>query len=104
MITYECGKCGIDFAVTELKKPKCFYCGATKNHAVTKKQKLTSEVMAERMKLVSNRMMESLKKAYEVKPDDVDEKGLLEAMHKAKHLRDGIHQMEFKESEEKPEK
>lgn len=100
MITYQCGQCGMDFAIGELQKPKCFYCEATENHTVIKKQKLTPEVMAERLKLVTDRMMENLKKAYEVKPDDMDEEELLETMGKAKDLRDRVQKMKFKEPEE----
>ena len=55
--------------------------------------------MAERLKLVSDRMMENLKGAYDVKPDDADEEELLEVMAKAKKFRDHLHDLELKDPE-----
>ena len=88
MITYLCNKCGFDFAITELHKPKCFYCGSSKDWKIVKKQKINMKVMAERMKLVNDRLMSSLKGAYEVgkKDDDFNEDVMLDVMSRAKKL------------------
>ena len=100
IITYQCQSCGFDFAMSELDKPKCFYCEETKNYTIIKKQELTPEVMAKRMKLVSDRLMENLKGAYDTKPDDVDEEELLQALAKAKKFREKIHGLKLKEPED----
>lgn len=93
MITYICPKCGFDFARTEAEKPVCFYCDNTQGHKIVSKKKLTPEVIAERLRITSNRMMENLKKAWEVRPkeirEDPQEEGqMLELLGKAKKLRD----------------
>jgi DNA-directed RNA polymerase subunit RPC12/RpoP len=90
LLTYLCKKCGMDFALSELHKPACFYCGSKQGHELVKKQKLTPKVLADRMKRVADRLVENLKKAYDVKPADADEDQLLEALVKADKLRKGV--------------
>lgn len=102
MVTYVCNKCGQDFARTELDKPVCFYCEAEGDCEIVNKQEITPEIIAERLKLVNERMMENLKKAYMNKPDGVDEDELLEVMSKAKELcqeTDKVWEKKLKEDE-----
>jgi len=98
MITYDCSSCGQDFAVTEFQKPVCFYCQAQVGFTIAKKEKLTPVVMAARLKLVTDRMMENLQKAYAVRPEEVDEQELLSAMKKAKDLKDQINNLSLNDS------
>jgi len=63
IITYQCLNCGFDFALTEKEKPKCFYCESTENYIVIKKEKFTPQAVANRLKISTDRMMESLKGA-----------------------------------------
>ena len=97
MITYLCGKCGMDFAVSDAMVPKCFYCGAKTGYRLIKKQKITPQVIAERLKRVTDRMMENLRKAYGVRPADFDEDKLLAAMAKADKLRKNVQGLKLKQ-------
>lgn len=105
MITYLCPQCGMDFAITELQRPKCFYCQAVNmEFIVTKKQKLTPKVMADRLKLVNDRMMENLQKAYKVgkeSGEDFNEGELIDIMAKAKKLHEGISNLKIKNKKSK---
>ncbi len=96
LLTYLCQKCGMDFGVSDIHTPKCFYCGSKRGHELVKKQKITPQVLAERMKLVTDRMIENLKKAYNVRPADTDEDELLEVLVKADKLRRGVRRLPFK--------
>jgi len=98
IITYLCSNCKMDFAQTEKDKPKCFSCGSTKNIVVIKKERLSPEVMSKRLQLVSERMMENLKKAWQHLPKEYfdDEKMLLEAMVKTKKLSQVIKKIRLK--------
>ena len=107
MITYLCRKCGFDFAITELDKPKCFYCESSKDWEIVKKQKLTPEVMSERLKLVADRMMENLKKAHSAGKEtneEFDETELLKVMAKASKLRKNIQHLKLEKNKIKPNK
>jgi hypothetical protein len=108
MVIYQCLKCGFDFGITEQDKPKCFYCDSTEGYIEIERKKLTPEVLAERMKLVTDRMMENLQKAYKVRPkkanrksDKDSEKELLEVMQKAKDLKQGIDSLKLKKRTKK---
>lgn len=105
MITYLCPQCGMDFAITELQKPKCFCCQAVNmEFIVTKKQKLTPKVMINRLKFVNDRMMENLHKAYmtaKESGEDCNEGELIDIMAKAKKLHDGIDSLETKNKKNK---
>ena len=99
MITYLCKKCGFDFAVTEKQKPKCFYCDSKANFKIIKKQKITPRVIADRLKLVTDRMMDNLKKAYAegTKQEKFEEEGdLLEVMKSAKELKGKVQSLKIK--------
>lgn len=90
----------MDFAITELKKPQCFYCQTLNiEFIVIKKQKLTPKVMADRLKLVTDRMMENLQKAYVVGKEsegDCNTDELIDIMAKAKKLQKGIGELKLK--------
>lgn len=105
MITYLCPQCGMDFAITELQKPKCFYCQVLNiEFIVTKKQKLTPKVMADRLKLVNGRMMENLQKAYECARGDGEDAAadeLIDIMAKAKKLQKGIRSLKLRKRSRK---
>jgi DNA-directed RNA polymerase subunit RPC12/RpoP len=94
MITYFCNNCGFDFAMSELDKPKCFYCGGICDHKIIKKEKITKKVIFNRLKLVNERMMENLRKAYDVRPEELNDEDMdqlmLEALAKGKSLGDMI--------------
>lgn len=89
MITFLCPRCNLDSAMTERDKLKCFGCDNTKNLTIIKKEKLSIEVMAARMKLVNDRLMSSLQGAYFAgkEDDDFDDEAmLLQLMEKAQKL------------------
>lgn len=93
MIIYLCSNCGLDFGRHELEAPVCFNCGAAEDHTVISRQELTPEVIAERVKLTSNRMYENLQKAWDTRPDEIrndpkKEKEFIELLKQAKELRD----------------
>ena len=92
IITYFCQKCGFDFAITELDKPKCFYCDSYKNWKIVKKQKFSLKNLAGRMKLVNERLKSSLKGAYKAgkESNNFDEDLMLDVMNKIKKLEKNV--------------
>jgi len=100
LITLFCQECKLDFAVADTESdPQCFYCESfeefegvkrAKNYVELKREKITPEVMAARLAYVTDRMNSFLKKAYDFRPDDVDEGVLLETMDKGQSLSRGI--------------
>lgn len=105
MVTYLCLKCNIDSARTELDPPECFSCGNMDAALmqILEKKKITPEVMAERLKKVTDRMMENLKAAYFAGKDagdpDFDENQMLELLEKVKEYRDDVQGLELKDPE-----
>ena len=99
MITYLCPHCGFDSGRTELDvPPACFYCDAKTGLVEIKREKLSAEVMANRMKLVTDRMMDNLRKAWGISekewPQDPEQEMLLlETMAKGKKFQDAIEEM-----------
>lgn len=100
LIIYMCHSCGQDCGYTEREKPKCRYCGNTKELTVVSKQRLTRKVMMTRLKEVSGRMMSKLVSAYEGLPKSDEnvvaegkdaEAELLRLMDKVKKFRDKVH-------------
>ena len=112
MMIYRCTKCGQESGMTELKEPMCYYCeeATDPSDLVLVSQKiLTPEVMAERLKAVTDNMMKNLRLAYEARPDDdgsdsesgIDaEHELLKIMAMAKDLSDKVQSLEIKVREE----
>lgn len=105
MVTYLCRQCGADFARLEQEIPECFGCGHSKGHKILSKKECTPEVMAERIRLSTNRMMENLKKAWEVRPKEIREdpkaeKEFLKLLNRAKELRNHTHEAMDKMEEE----
>ena len=82
MIVYLCGKCSFRFGRTELHTPICSYCQARSGFTVVKKEKLTPDAIAERIKESTDNMMNALMGAYKVKPKEIDEKELLKRASK----------------------
>ena len=107
MMVYRCNKCGQESGMTELKEPMCFYCEeATPEDLVLVSQKpLTPEVMAERLKTVTDNMMKNLQHAFESRPDDdefTEETGidaeheLLKIMAMAQDLKEKVQSLELR--------
>ncbi len=93
MIIYYCNHCQIDFGRRENEESVCFFCGSKEHAEFVRKEELTAEVLIERMKILANRALENLQKAYLVRPEDADEGELLDAMVRAKELKDKINQL-----------
>ncbi len=112
MMIYRCTKCGQESGMTELKEPMCYYCeeATDPSDLVLVSQKiLTPEVMAERLKAVTDNMMKNLRLAYEARPEDDEsdsesgidaEHELLKIMAMAKDLSDKVQSLEIKVREE----
>jgi hypothetical protein len=99
LVIYKCERCGQDCGYTERQKPRCRFCGNRKNLTLISKQPITAEVMAARLKEVTDRMMASLISAYEElpkAPENIVEEGkdaeteMLKLMDKAKKLKDKV--------------
>ncbi|HUR29987.1 MAG TPA: hypothetical protein VMZ69_01075 [Saprospiraceae bacterium] len=108
MMVYRCQKCGQESGMTELKEPVCFYCEEAKDPSdfvLVSQKPLTPEVMAERLKTVTDNMMKNLQLAFESRPDDDDVTGetgidaeheLLKIMAMAKELKDKVQSLELR--------
>ncbi len=93
LMTYLCHVCRVDFAVADTQDPVCFYCEKKTEYSLIKKQKLSPKVMADRLKYVTDRMMQALQGAYSKMPkDSTDETEgkLLNIMSKAKKLKEDV--------------
>jgi hypothetical protein len=107
LIIYRCNACGQDSAFTEREDPYCRFCNSTKDLAMISKQVITREVMMARLKVVSDRMMENLTKAYEQLPtvgENIVAEGtdaesmLLHLLAHAKRLRDKLNDLDSKDA------
>src|SRR5687767_4681741 len=65
MIIYMCAECHQDSGFTEHDKPICRYCDSKTEMTLISKVKITPEVMAERLKTVTDRMFSNLQSAFE---------------------------------------
>jgi hypothetical protein len=99
MIVYKCTACGMESGFTELDKPMCRFCDATDGLEMVSKQELTPEVMAARLKAVTDNMMNNLESAFQALPDvdknalgeDVDpEEEMLKLLARVQKFRDQI--------------
>ena len=98
MITYWCPHCSMDSGRTEIDGPYCYFCERTGDLVEMKREKLTREVMFNRIKLSTDRMMDNLRKAHgihekEWPQDEQEEMMLLEALAKGQDLREAIQKM-----------
>lgn len=98
MLTYLCLNCNFDFAISDTDKPRCFYCDAKDGFKLLSREKITPEVIAARLKKVSDRLMDNLKSAYEAGKDDedFDETMMLQVLDKASQLRKKTHSLKLK--------
>jgi hypothetical protein len=105
MVIYSCSDCGHESGFTELDKPVCRACEGTNVSLISRKE-ITSEVMAERLKVTTDNMMKNLQMAFEQlgtvegNPfgDDKDaEAEFLKLMARAKKLRDDVQGLELKD-------
>ena len=115
MMVYRCNKCGQESGMTELREPMCYYCeeATDPSDLVLVSQKLlTPEVMADRLKTVTDNMMKNLRLAYESRPDDDDadpnsdvdaEHELLKIMAMAKELSEKVQSLELRAKSEEEE-
>lgn len=90
----------MDFTRTELDKPVCFYCESSGDFEVIKKEEITPEVIASRLKITTDRIMDNLTKAYfadKDKMDDFEEEELLKIMSKANKFRKRVQALKLKE-------
>ena len=101
MIVYLCGKCGFRFGRTELHTPVCSYCNARTGFTILKKQKLTPEAIAERLKESTDNMMNALMGAFQTRPKEVNEKDLLKLMQKAKTFTQKVQNLPLKKKRKK---
>lgn len=101
MITYWCPHCQKDSGRTEQDEAKCFYCDRTNGLKEIKREKLTKEVMFNRIKTVTDRMMDNLRQAYDIRADDwpgtpEEEMILLEALAEGQDLQKAIEKIRKK--------
>lgn len=112
MIVYKCNHCGQESGYTELDVAKCRYCEATEGLEVVSKQELTAEVMAQRLKAVTDNMMKNLESAFQKLPDvdkdalgkDVDpEEEMLKLLARVQKFRDQVQNLKLKNPDEENE-
>jgi hypothetical protein len=113
MMTYLCASCNMDTAVTENDKPFCRYCDKKTVMTLISKKEITPEVVAERLKTVSDRMFSNLRSAYDSMtdeekaplPGDIDpEKMMLNLLAKAKKFKEDIQKIKLRQPEKKVKK
>src|SRR5688572_24732056 len=106
MLIYLCDSCRLESGYTEQDHPVCRYCNEKTNMELISKQKLTAEVMAARLKKVTDSMFSNLVSAFESMTEedkkhfseDVDpEKEMLLLLDQVKKLKDDVQALELKE-------
>jgi len=109
MMIYRCEACKMDSGFTENEKPFCRYCDDKTEMKLISNKEITPEVMAQRLKELSDRMFSSILSVFEgmseedkaAFPEDEDpEKMMLELLAKAKKFKEDIQKIKLK----KPEK
>ena len=109
MMIYLCSSCGLESGCTEKDKPFCYYCNARTSMKLISKKELTPEVMAARLKKVTDSMLSNIQSAFETMTEedkklfseDVDpEKEMLLLLDKVKKLKDDIQSLELKVQED----
>lgn len=108
MIVYKCSTCGQESGYTELDVPSCRYCKIEDSLEMISKKELTPEVMAERLKAVTDNMMKNIESAYQTLPeyekgttgDSDPEEELLKLMAKMQKFRDQVQNLKLKASDE----
>jgi DNA-directed RNA polymerase subunit RPC12/RpoP len=110
MIIYKCEACGQESGFTELDSPQCRYCKSEEHMVVVSKQELTPEVMAARLKAVTDNMMKNMESAFQTLPEqpkdvlgeNVDsEAEMLRLMARMQKLRDQLQNLDLKNRNEK---
>jgi hypothetical protein len=101
MITYLCPRCHLDSGRTELDPPLCYMCDSGEGLIEISREPLSREVMFNRMKICSDRMIDNLRKAYDVAEgdwpkDDEQELMLLEAMARGQDIHEALQELRGK--------
>lgn len=113
MVIYECAECKRDSGFTEDEKPLCRYCHHETKMREVSKEKITPELMTQRLKDLSSRMMLNMQAAYETMtesdkasfPEGRDpEKEMLLILDKLQKLHDAVNKLELKEPVTAPDK
>lgn len=109
MVIYRCNSCNQESGFTELDEPVCRYCDANGSMGLVSKKELTAEVMAARLKEVSDNMMKNLESAFQVLPDldkdalgeNTDHEGeMLKLLARVQKFRDQIQKLELRDPDD----
>lgn len=111
MVIYRCKTCTLESGYTEQDVPKCRYCDEETSMELISKQELTPEVMAARLKAVSDNMMKNLESAYQSMPDDQNLLGddkdaegeMLKLLAMMQKLRDQIQNLKLENPDDEKE-
>ena len=115
MMLYVCRSCGQESGFSEQDTPHCRYCEEGGELVLVEKKEITGEVIAERLKSLTNNMMKNLLLAFDNMDEDTkealiegsgdpekdSEKEMLLLLERAKQLRDKIHEPGLDAGEEK---
>lgn len=112
MMTYLCASCNMDSAVTENDRPFCRYCDKKTEMTLVSKKIVTPEVIADRLRTVTDRMFNNMRSAYESMTEeekmpigDTDpEKMMLNALARVKKFKEDIQNLRLKNSKKKKKK
>lgn len=112
MMTYLCASCNMDSAVTENDQPFCRYCDKKTKMTLISKKEITPEVIADRLKTVTDRMFNNIRSAYESMTEeekapigDIDpEKMMFDALARAKKFKEDIQNLRLKKPKKKKKK
>jgi DNA-directed RNA polymerase subunit RPC12/RpoP len=106
MMVYKCSTCGLESGYTELDEPACRFCEEKTTMTLESKQELTPEVMAARLKAVTDSMMKNLESAFHSLTEedkntlfgDKDAEGeMLKLLAKSQQLKNKIQGLELKD-------
>lgn len=111
-MTYLCASCNMDSAVTENDRPFCRYCDKKTEMTLVSKKIVTPEVIADRLRTVTDRMFNNMRSAYESMTEeekmpigDTDpEKMMLNALARVKKFKEDIQNLRLKNSKKKKKK
>jgi hypothetical protein len=108
LVIYRCSNCGEESSFTDIDQPSCKYCEKETTMELVSQQEITPQLMEERIKALSESMLNNLQQAYQSmtsedsakSPEGRDaEKEMLLLLARVKSLKDKIGEMNFEEDE-----
>jgi hypothetical protein len=108
LMIYRCSNCGEESSFTDIDQPSCQYCNHATTMEIVSQQEITPQLMEEKIKALSETMLNNLQQAYQSMtaedrakfPEGRDaEKEMLLLLARVKNLKDKIEEMKIEDDD-----